>query len=64
MLTYSQFSAAVLSVAVSIFYLASDPEDREKMVAISDTLFWSTMRLDVAVCATVLSALFCVSSPC
>lgn len=64
MLTVPQFSAAILSVAVSIFYFASDPEDREKMVAIPDTLFWSTMRLDVVICATVLSALFCVRIPC
>jgi hypothetical protein len=30
------------------------------MLMMSDTLFWSSMRLDVAVCLTAVSALFCV----
>lgn len=55
-----QLSAAILSSAVCIFYLASDPEDRYKMLIMSNTLFWSSMRLDIAVCLTAVSALFCV----
>jgi len=30
------------------------------MLMMSSTLFWSSMRLDVVVCLTAVSALFCV----
>lgn len=30
------------------------------MLMLSNTLFWSSMRLDVVVCLTAVSALFCV----
>jgi hypothetical protein len=56
-----QFSAAILSTAVCVYYFASDVDDRHKMLMIPNVLFWSTTRFDLMVCFTVASALFCVS---
>jgi hypothetical protein len=50
----------ILSGTVCVVYFASDFDDKENMLAIPSILFWSTMRFDVMVCLTVLSALFCV----
>jgi hypothetical protein len=57
---FPQISAVILSGTVCVVYFASDFDDKENMRAIPSILFWSTMRLDLMVCLTALSALFCV----
>lgn len=56
-----QSSAIALSITTCVYYFFSDPEDRQKILTIPNNLFWSTTRLDVMVCLTAVSVLFCVS---